>query len=1017
MWVRPAAQGNGNWNSVANWVGGASYMPDDPDERAIFNHPSTNGMPIQNANMVNGLGQLRFNHAGWVVYVQDPLRFNSISHYQSLAIEARALSGAGTITLYPAVNLLNGRQVIATGAGALLALAGGVTGSNAPVISSFDPTAPDTGAVRLNAASDVTDAFGVRQGTLLVAHSGGLGASPAPVVLGDTGTAAQARMLLLTDANNVTISKSITVQNYGAIAVLGANHATGSSTFSGAVTVNRPTLLWSAGGVVTFAGQMSGAGALTVTGMGTVVLSGTNVFSGPLFVGSGTLRLGANGALPSGATVSLSPLAGTLLDLNGYTATVSSLTGGGTSAGIALGSGALTVQSGSFAGPISGAGSVTKTGSGALTLSGSNSYAGGTTISGGTLNVDSSSALPANGSVSIANVPGVTLNLNGHSAMIGWLTGGGALGGHITLGAGTLTVQGGSFSGAISGAGAVVKSGGGTLVLGGNNVYEGGTTIQGGTLQLASSAALPAGGAVTLANSAGTTLDLNGQSLTIGSLTGGGQAGGNIVLRAGTLTVQSGSYTGAISGAGGLVKSGPGTLTLAGNNAYAGGTIVQEGTLRLGSAAALPAGGAVTLGDPPDARLDLNGHSVTVGSLNGAGGAVLLGNGTLTIATDGLDSFGGAITGGGAVVKSGSGQLALRGNNLYTGGTTIQGGTLVVDQMSLPQWGAVALANATGARLLIENAAYVGQLTGGGPLGGVVQIGAGSSGMLVVRGGMFGGRFTGSGVVSKVGEGTLILTSDQDNPGTLTIQEGTVQLGMGGTAGSYAGGIINEGTLAVVRSDDVTMTNWINGGGGLRKGGVGRLTLTGELNYFGDTVVEQGTLRINTESGPFGRVRVEPLGGLSATLSGEGRIRGDVDVQAAGVLAPGRSVGTLTVDGNVTLAGTLEIELRHADADLLNVGQTLDLTGATFSFAPTYPLTAPVYVLATYGHLVGQFSQIKKMPPGMWLDYNYGGANQIALVPEPGLVTLLAAGGALMLAVRRLRRGGAAAEGQEAPHT
>ncbi len=53
-------------------------MPDDPDERAIFNHPSTNGMPIQNANMTEGLGQLRFNHAGWTVYGTDPLRFNSI---------------------------------------------------------------------------------------------------------------------------------------------------------------------------------------------------------------------------------------------------------------------------------------------------------------------------------------------------------------------------------------------------------------------------------------------------------------------------------------------------------------------------------------------------------------------------------------------------------------------------------------------------------------------------------------------------------------------------------------------------------------------------------------------------------------------------------------------------------------------------------------------------------------------------------------------------------------------------
>jgi autotransporter-associated beta strand protein len=79
------------------------------------------------------------------------------------------------------------------------------------------------------------------------------------------------------------------------------------------------------------------------------------------------------------------------------------------------------------------------------------------------------------------------------------------------------------------------------------------------------------------------SLDLNGADETIGSLAGGGVTGGNVTLGAATLTAggnnTSTTYSGTLSGTGGLVKAGTGTLILAGANTYSGDTTVSAGTL------------------------------------------------------------------------------------------------------------------------------------------------------------------------------------------------------------------------------------------------------------------------------------------------------------------------------------------------------------------------------------------------------------------------------------------------------
>jgi autotransporter-associated beta strand protein len=89
---------------------------------------------------------------------------------------------------------------------------------------------------------------------------------------------------------------------------------------------------------------------------------------------------------------------------------------------------------------------------------------------------------------------------------------------------------------------------------------------------------------VTLANTAGAVLDLNGFNQTIGSLSGGGTTGGNVALGTGTLTLgdaASTTYAGVIGGAGSVIKQGSGALTLTGMNTYSGDTTINSGTIAL----------------------------------------------------------------------------------------------------------------------------------------------------------------------------------------------------------------------------------------------------------------------------------------------------------------------------------------------------------------------------------------------------------------------------------------------------
>ena len=147
----------------------------------------------------------------------------------------------------------------------------------------------------------------------------------------------------------------------------------------------------------------------------------------------------------------------------------------------------------------------------------------------------------------------------------------------------------------------MTKIGAGNLDLVGTSTYSGPTTISAGTLELDGSGNnLPLATALTIASSG--VLDLAGNPLTVGSLSG--SAGAIVTNRypqyaTPTLTVapSSGSTTfaGNIIGNDALALSGSGELTLSGTNTYFGGTTVSGGTLDIAVPSALSGSGLVTI--------------------------------------------------------------------------------------------------------------------------------------------------------------------------------------------------------------------------------------------------------------------------------------------------------------------------------------------------------------------------------------------------------------------------------------
>jgi len=123
-------------------------------------------------------------------------------------------------------------------------------------------------------------------------------------------------------------------------------------------------------------------------------------------------------------------------------------------------------------------------------------------------------------------------------------------------------------------------------------------------------------------------------------------------------------------------------------------------------------------------------------------------------------------------------------------------------------------------------------------------------------------------------------------------------------------------------------SNNISGHGGLTKQGIGALVLTGTNTYSGPTLVTQGLLAIN------GSVTSAVTVGQSGVLGGSGRV-GSLLATRGGTVAPGNSIGTLNVAGDVTFepGSTYAVELSPTSSDRIVAGGTATLNGGTVTLA------------------------------------------------------------------------------------
>lgn len=503
--------------------------------------------------------------------------------------------------------------------------------------------------------------------------------------------------------------------------------------------------------------------------------------------------------------------------------------------------------SGSISG--GGTGGLTKSGTGTLTLAGNNTYTGPTIVNAGTLVAGSSSAFGASRFLTVS--AGGTANFNGFGQTFFSISGTG----NIASGGASLTVGGdnssSSFDVSLGGTGGLVKAGSGTLTLTGNNTFTGGITLGSGALSVSSDANL--GGAGTLSMAGGTALNITAGGLYAHDVSLGGANAFNASPGAAV------TWSGAISGSGGLKWNGTGTtLTLTNAaNTYTGGTSISGGsTLAVTSDGSLGAAGAgIALGDATSTA------TLSVGSTLLISRPIVMGALGATTDTPGAANLtlGGVISGAGGLTKTGSGTLTLAGANTFTGPTVVLGGSLGLGRTNTLNPGS-ALSLASGTTFNVNG---FSQTLAGVISNGTVNVGGGSltlgsiagSGALNLGGGtltvggdgsssLFPGTVNGSGAFVKNGGGVLALTGANTLTGQMVVNSGTVS----GNTSSLPAHILNNALVVFDQGSNGTYTGSVSGSGTLAKIGAGALTLAGANTYTGGTLVSAGSLIGTTNS-------------------------------------------------------------------------------------------------------------------------------------------------------------------------
>ena len=441
------------------------------------------------------------------------------------------------------------------------------------------------------------------------------------------------------------------------------------------------------------------------------------------------------------------------------------------------------------------------------------------------------------------------------------------------------------FNNPISGTGAVTQAGAGTLSLTGTNTYTGATSFNAGTTTFTALANFGTGTALnfgggTLQWAGVNTVDISTRTVTLTGTAGLDTNGNNVPL----------ANSIGNAGAGGLTKSGAGTLTLgnASGNSYSGSTLVSGGTLLANNTTGSATGsGPVTVGN--GATLGGTGAIAGVVTVNSGGtlapGASVesLAVGGLTLSASSLLTYEFATTLSYDVVNVGNldgltingGAISLFAENSATPWSTPGTYNLFTYSGTLggTGFGALTVANQQGGfnysfdstpttvRLKIETAGVIAHWNFNGSDSWnapsrwtpVIPNGAGQTARFdtVLSGAasvaLDGNKTLGALVFDSASNGYTITPG---SGGTLTLNNNASPASMQVVSGSHTiaapVSLTSNTSVDVVTGGTLTISNSVGGAGTLTKTGNGTLKLTGTSNYGSGTILQLGTVEFNS---------------------------------------------------------------------------------------------------------------------------------------------------------------------------